>query len=773
MVGPASWSLRGVDARADLIVDGADGAGEVAVRIVDGRGGLAAVDVKTGPLPFQEILRGDGDIVGRLETLPLSLLVDVPEQELSSLPLSIRPDGVRGRIAATLSIKGTALDPVVELSLTTQNVVVTAAPDLPMDGTVTAHYDGTDARMVVSVRRATALLLSAVADLHASAKDVVRARGLPAQWGGALRAKLAGFPLGAVGLLSDTQVVGFVSGDVDVTGLHEDAKAAVRLTLDRLRVGKAAFTNGVAVATLDGKALTAKLRLEDPKGFLDASASMGMTWGTVLVPVSDGTGLRATLAAKHFPAAAAAPFVSGALTELSGWIDADATVQLVPRQKPHMSGSVSFTDGVIQAPALGEEFHSVKAKVTLDADGLVKLEDVEARGLSGRLTASGSAHLDGTTLVSADLALDIPKNDAIPLDIQGSNLGTAYGNVTVKATGTPDGKTLKIAVLVPHAHVDLPSGSLPRSPQALADAPSLHMGTYVSADRFLVLPVDGAPVTLVAERNLATPPALPAGRAGAPLLVESATGKVQPQKQAPPAMQIDATVHVADLQVLRGQQVAVNLAGDLTAKVAAATTVRGKIDLKSGKLTLQSKAFAIEKGTISFVGDDPSNPEVSVTAGWTAPDGTKVLADYVGPAKTGKVTLRSEPGRPKNEIVQLILFGTADGSEATPYASKSPDTGTQAGTAVGGLATEGISKGLDQLTGIDVTAKVDTSDASNPRADVEIQIANDISLQLAYVIVQPPPGDNPTSSTRRSTGGSSATGRSRRRSETQGARSPT
>jgi translocation and assembly module TamB len=120
-----------------------------------------------------------------------------------------------------------------------------------------------------------------------------------------------------------------------------------------------------------------------------------------------------------------------------------------------------------------------------------------------------------------------------------------------------------------------------------------------------------------------------------------------------------------------------------------------------------------------------------------------VLANYVGPVKTGKVTLSSEPPRPKNEIVQLILFGTADGSEATPYASKSPSTGTEAGTAVGGLATDGLSKGLDQLTGMDISAKVDTSDSSSPKADIELQVAKDISIQLAYVIVQPPPGDNP------------------------------
>ena len=135
-----------------------------------------------------------------------------------------------------------------------------------------------------------------------------------------------------------------------------------------------------------------------------------------------------------------------------------------------------------------------------------------------------------------------------------------------------------------------------------------------------------------------------------------------------------------------------------------------------------------------------------MTAGWTAPDGTRIYADYVGPVKTGKVNLRSEPPHPKNEIVSLILFGTADGSSATPYASKSPSTGTQAGTAVGGLATDGLSKGLDQLTGMNVTTKIDTSDSANPRPEVEMQIAKDISLELAFVLGTPPPGTNPDTS---------------------------
>ena len=41
-----------------------------------------------------------------------------------------------------------------------------------------------------------------------------------------------------------------------------------------------------------------------------------------------------------------------------------------------------------------------------------------------------------------------------------------------------------------------------------------------------------------------------------------------------------------------------------------------------------------------------------------------------------------------------------------------------------------------------VAAKVDTSQLT-PRPEVEVQIARDISIQVAEVIGQPPPGANP------------------------------
>src|SRR5262249_53141347 len=149
--------------------------------------------------------------------------------------------------------------------------------------------------------------------------------------------------------------------------------------------------------------------------------------------------------------------------------------------------------------------------------------------------------------------------------------------------------------------------------------------------------------------------------------------------------------------------------------------VSGQIRLTSGILQVQGKKFEIESGTVSFVGADPSNPLVVVVAGWTASDGTRVYADFKGPLKTGKVSLRSEPARPKDEILALILFGSADQSS---YGGGQAGNGAQAGgSAAGALATEGLSQGLDELTGLEIATKIDTSNAANPRPEVEVQIA--------------------------------------------------
>jgi hypothetical protein len=88
----------------------------------------------------------------------------------------------------------------------------------------------------------------------------------------------------------------------------------------------------------------------------------------------------------------------------------------------------------------------------------------------------------------------------------------------------------------------------------------------------------------------------------------------------------------------------------------------------------------------------------------------------------------------------LILFGTSD----QPSTASVPQT-TSMAAAAGGAATQplnqalgGVNHALDKLgLAAGISTKVDTS-TPNPRPEVELQIARDISLQVAWVLGLPP-----------------------------------
>ena len=223
-----------------------------------------------------------------------------------------------------------------------------------------------------------------------------------------------------------------------------------------------------------------------------------------------------------------------------------------------------------------------------------------------------------------------------------------------------------------------------------------------------------------------------------PLDAEDLTPELPRDKAA---MKITVRVKLGnDVEIKRGTSLKVSLTGGPVLELTDKPRVSGQIRLKTGIIEVQGKRFQIESGTVTFVGDDSTNPEIVATAGWTAPEGTRIFADFVGPLRTGKVTLRAEPSLPNSEILALIVFGTADGANATTPADKKADTTTQAVGMGGGVATQGLNKALSDMTGLDnAQFRVDTTSSANPRPELEIQIAKDISVGVATVLGVPPP----------------------------------
>jgi hypothetical protein len=208
------------------------------------------------------------------------------------------------------------------------------------------------------------------------------------------------------------------------------------------------------------------------------------------------------------------------------------------------------------------------------------------------------------------------------------------GDVKVAATSSEDGKQMSVQVSVPTMNVALPQ-KLKSGVQQLAEQDEIRVGTFRDEKTFVKLPLD--------KDDTELPPA------------EKPVGTV-----------LDVNVVLGDITIVQGNQARIVLTGNPHIKITNTTSMTGQIEVKEGKVDVQGKQFVVERGTITFQPDDTSNPIIVATAEWTAEDGSKIYADFVGPVKTGKVNLRSDPPRPKNEILAIILFGTADGANAAP-----------------------------------------------------------------------------------------------------------
>ncbi|HVH41679.1 MAG TPA: translocation/assembly module TamB domain-containing protein, partial [Labilithrix sp.] len=56
----------------------------------------------------------------------------------------------------------------------------------------------------------------------------------------------------------------------------------------------------------------------------------------------------------------------------------------------------------------------------------------------------------------------------------------------------------------------------------------------------------------------------------------------------------------------------------------------------------------------------------------------------------------------------------------------------------GGFVAQGLTEALDDLGGIQATARIDTTRSNNPRPEVELQLSPKVSLGFAHVIGTPP-----------------------------------
>ncbi len=699
------WHLDGVDVDFDAHVDGQTGRVDLGTTLRDAKGAFAHVDAACPKFPWPDALHAPAKLATDLRTAAVEVHLHMPPRGLATLPAMLRQEVLSGIFEADLHATGTMLAPRVDLTATVRDTVFgVAASSIPVEFDVSGHYDGHRGVVGVKARAQGHEVLTSEAQADIAVDAVIGGVAASSPWTASAKAHFDGLPLKAVTALDDKMIAGALSGDITVDGLHEDASAHADLSIDRLHVGTVAYQSGRVTAVADRGHLGGEVRVEQGDGFFDAKADAESTWGAAFAPaLNENRPVHADLASKNFRIAALLPFVDSMLDELDGRLDSDAHFVLDPStHQPHLSGSVSLTRGAIEASAGGGEFHDIAADVTLAPDGGFVVKKMTASGMTGRLEATGSGRMAGTHLQSAKLAVVIPKSAAVPVSAGGAEIGSVDGRVEVSVTAE-NGGALQMQVSVPSLRLTIPEASS-GDVQSLGTMRDVKVGAH-----------RGNPATFVL---------LPAPKVDPPAQESSGGLGVQ--------------VQLGDVEVVRGTDVRIDLGGKVEVKGG---NVTGQIQLKSGGvLVIQGRTFNVDHGTVTFVGADASNPQVVVRAGYKAPDGTTVYATFVGPLKTGKVTLSSEPSLPQQEIVELLMFGTTGGPQAQ---SPSPDAASSVVGTVGGEAAQPLNHALGQMGLGSVRADVDTTSSTNPRPEIEIQIARDISLKVGVVLGQVPPGVNP------------------------------
>jgi translocation and assembly module TamB len=373
-----------------------------------------------------------------------------------------------------------------------------------------------------------------------------------------------------------------------------------------------------------------------------------------------------------------------------------------------MDGSVRLTGGVLEVPALGERLHDVNATVSMGPWGTLRFDGITASGSAGRLNASAKVLLDGMSFRSASADVDIPRDKRMQLSIEGVSLGEASGSFHADAAMSPDQRVLDVTVTVPQLDMRLPH-STGRSLQSLEPAANVVIGRVEPGGGFVVLPMQA------------------------------------PQKpRAPGSIAVRVTAHLnGDVRIRRDSTLDVELTGTPVLDVDDTTRVTGTLHLTRGFVDVFGKRFVIDPtSTLSFTGD-PDNPQLVVTASFDAPNGTRIFADAIGPSKKLKFKLRSEPPRSEDQLLGLLLFGSEEGLAGAPPPNQQPDPTQHAAGVASGPVTEAVNKALAGITSLDVTARLDTSQAANPRPELEVRLTNEVLARVTVQTGMPAPGEPP------------------------------
>lgn len=601
---------------------------------------------------------------------------------------------------------------------------------IDVDGTLT--YESGEAGLDAEIAHGgqNVATINAMASVMLSDLIDPPAEGVP--WTGGVYADLTSLPLAAMPVLSDRGIGGHLDGTISVGGINERPSLDVDLHAEMLQVGPEFYADTRLTVVIEpiAKAATAQLPVgaidaamaprekgvlrtsldvqPESGGRLSALAYSGVLWESRLYPTLDPDApADLSVVAEEFSLAAFEPLVLGDLSKLEGIIDGHARVgwgRVQSGDQGSVDAYLRVSSGVVHVPQLGQELRNASMVIIGNPAGVLRFDEIQAEGLSGRVQGSALLRLDGLRPTRASGEIRIASDEKLPISLEGVPLGQAYGQVGFDAQF----KEHEVAVLVkvPTLHVDLPAATA-RDVQSLDEHPDVVLSH--------------------------------------PLGPEEA-------KRSADAAKLVFDLDLGEVQV-EGAGIEVTLtSGARKPRIVLTDVARfsGDIQLVSGYFDVLGKTFQIERGLVRLRQEDTSNPYLNVTAFWDAPAGGRIYVDYVGilkPVTDDKLNFRSDPPRPKRDILAAIILGK-DLQEAET--SSGQGTAGDVAAGVGGeLASEqfnALLKGIAPLRGL--STRFGTTEEGAVKGSLVYQRGSTVAALSAYRQEDPSTtGQGPTTAT--------------------------
>lgn len=690
----APWSLTGIDVDLALALDQATRELSLDAKLTDAKGRLVALQTDARwpeeaarlPLTRWPALWQQVETTAHLWLLP---------RKLSAWPAPVEVSGIDGTASLSVHATGSYQNPNLRWMARLEDFGPPDAPRHDLELTTSGDYRPEGGTGRVGVAAKDRRVATVEAEWRGDAIGYwANGRAAPV---GKLHGRLDRFPVAVVPLATSQPLAGHLTGAFEAERTETEWQGRVELASNDFSVARiAAERMRLRAKLLAGRVDAAFRAAGGALGSIDAEVSGSVPIGP---NASQSPELSARLRARQFQLKALEPLVAGSISGLEGLVNADLAGDL-SRETPKLRGRIDVSHGAAQLPALGQTLHSIEARVKLEQNRIA-LNRFEARGLTGRLRARGSATLDGLEVRSAQANVDITEREKMPVTVQGVTLGDAWGRASVKYRPV-DERRQRLDVDVARLNLELPDVS-PPGVQSLEPAAHIQVGHRTRAGKFVEIPLQP--------------------------IEEEPTG-------APDRWII--AVKLGAVEVHKGPGIAIGLKGNLRARIGRKTRLNGRIDLTGGKIDVRGKEFKIERGALTFDRSEVEQGVVTATARWDSPEDYTVYAEYSGTVAEGRLRLRSEPPLTQDEILGLVMFGTPGGT----FGARQQDEAATAVGLAGGTVTKGLNRALSDFSSLDLSTRVDTS-TGEARPELVLQVSPSVTARVTQAIGEAPPGQSP------------------------------